>query len=341
MPATRTQIWDSDNKIKSHTSTERDALFISDGHMVYNSEDGEMQGYDGSASSWVSLTLPDDLCPEVPATAVAAHTHEGYAASDHEHTLTADDLPDHTHEGIKGDKGDQGDPGPKGDKGDTGPQGIQGEAGLPGADGPPGPSGPAGEDGEDGERGEQGIQGIPGPQGEPGSPGTPGRDGRDGEQGPKGDKGEQGIPGPQGERGTSLEIWTSGNLTGGVLDISGSQTRSGDKRHSVTHNLGRTPHLLGVELVLTGTQSRNGYAAGTVLDVAGEFESRYRRDQGGAHINDPWVISVENKTTTTADIVIGGAVVRLPNGQFADIFERKEGSGPTTSYWRVRIKLLG
>ncbi|MXZ20462.1 MAG: collagen-like protein [Caldilineaceae bacterium SB0665_bin_25] len=335
MPATRTQIWDENDKIKSHTTTERDALFVSDGHMVYNSEDDEMQGYNGSTSSWVDLTLPDGLCPEVPATAVAAHTHEDYAASDHEHTLTADDLPDHTHDGIKGDKGDkgdQGDPGPKGDKGDPGPQGIQGEAGPPGADGP------AGEDGEDGERGEQGIQGIPGPQGEPGSPGTPGRDGRDGEQGIRG---PQGIQGPQGERGTSLEIWTSGNLTGGVLDISGSQTSSGGKRHSVTHNLGRTPHLLGVELVLTGTQSRNGYAAGTVLDVAGEFESRYRRDQGGTHINEPWVISVENKTTTTADIVIGGAVVRLPNGQFADIFERKEGSGPTTSYWRVRIKFIG
>ncbi|MYC97051.1 MAG: hypothetical protein F4X14_19000 [Caldilineaceae bacterium SB0661_bin_32] len=92
MPATRTQIWDSTNKIKSHTSTERDALFVSDGHMVYNSEDDEMQGYDGSTSSWVSLTLPDGLCPDAPA--VAEHTHDGYAATDHEH-MTA---PEHTHD---------------------------------------------------------------------------------------------------------------------------------------------------------------------------------------------------------------------------------------------------
>ena len=172
MPATRTQIWDSDNKIKSHTTTERDALFVSDGIMVYNSEDDEMQGYNGSTSSWVSLTLPDDLCPEVPATAVAPHTHEDYAAAGHGHP----DIP----AGPKGDKGDKGDPGEPGEDGEDGAQGIQG---IPGPQGPRGLTGP---------QGIQGPQGDPGPQGIGGVPGTPGRRGS---QGPKGDKGDQGPAG--------------------------------------------------------------------------------------------------------------------------------------------------
>ena len=154
MPATRTQIWDSDNEIKSHTTAERDALFVSDGIMVYNSEDDEMQGYDGSSSSWVSLTLPDDLCPEVPATAVAAHTHEDYAAKMHAHP----EIPAGP-QGEKGDKGDQGDPGP---------------AGADGEDGAPGP------------QGIPGAQGAQGPQGEQGIPGVPGRRGSQGPQGPAG-----------------------------------------------------------------------------------------------------------------------------------------------------------
>jgi len=179
MPATRTQIWDSTNKIKSHTSTERDALFVSDGHMVYNSEDDEMQGYDGSTSSWVSLTLPDGLCPEVPATAVAAHTHEGYAAADHGHP----DIPAGP-QGEKGDKGDQGDPGPAGPKGDMGDQGDPGPAGMDGQDGA---QGPPGEDGEDGQPGQPGAQGARGPRGYTGATGAAGATGP---QGPKGDKGD-------------------------------------------------------------------------------------------------------------------------------------------------------
>ncbi|MYC97045.1 MAG: collagen-like protein [Caldilineaceae bacterium SB0661_bin_32] len=158
MPATRTQIWDENDKIKSHTTTERDALFVSDGHMVYNSEDDEMQGYDSSSSSWVSLTLPDDLCPAQDA--VAAHTHTGYAAENH------------THEGMQGAQGEKGD---KGDKGDTGPQGPQGV---------PGPAGADGEDGQDGAPGQQGERGPQGIQGPTGS------------RGPRGDKGDKGDPGP-------------------------------------------------------------------------------------------------------------------------------------------------
>ncbi|MCY3711114.1 MAG: hypothetical protein OXG26_19675 [Caldilineaceae bacterium] len=176
MPATRTQIWDENDKIKSHTSTERDALFVSDGHMVHNSEDDEMQGYDGSTSSWVSLTLPDGLCPDAPA--VAEHTHDAYAASDHEHTLTADDLPAHTHEGMVGPQGEKGDKGDKGDQGDPGPAGMDGAPGQDGAQGPPG------EDGDDGQPGQPGAQGARGPRGYTGATGP------QGPQGPKGDKGD-------------------------------------------------------------------------------------------------------------------------------------------------------
>ena len=186
MPATRTQIWDENDKIKSHTSTERDALFVSDGHMVHNSEDDEMQGYDGSTSSWVSLTLPDGLCPDAPA--VAEHTHDAYAASDHEHTLTADDLPAHTHEGMVGPQGEKGDKGDKGDQGDPGPAGMDGAPGQDGAQGLPG------EDGEDGQPGQPGAQGARGPRGYTGATGATGATGL---QGPKGDTG------PQGPAGTS------------------------------------------------------------------------------------------------------------------------------------------
>ena len=175
MPATRTQIWDSGNEIKSHTTTERDALFVSDGIMVYNSEDDEMQGYDGSTSSWVSLTLPDELCPEAPATAVAAHTHDDYAARMHAHP----EIPagPQGEKGDKGDKGEQGDPGPAGPKGDTGDPGPAGAPGQDGAQGPPG------EDGEDGQPGQPGAQGARGPRGYTGATGP---------QGPKGDKGDSG-----------------------------------------------------------------------------------------------------------------------------------------------------
>ncbi|MYC97050.1 MAG: collagen-like protein [Caldilineaceae bacterium SB0661_bin_32] len=183
MPATRTQIWDENDKIKSHTTAERNALFVSDGIMVYNSEDDEMQGYNGSTSSWVSLTLPDGLCPEVPATAVAAHTHDGYAAADHGHP----DIPAGP-QGEKGDKGDQGDPGPAGPKGDMGDQGPAGMDGQDGAQGPPG------EDGDDGQPGQPGAQGARGPRGYTGATGATGATGL---QGPKGDTG------PQGPAGTS------------------------------------------------------------------------------------------------------------------------------------------
>ncbi|MDE0634161.1 MAG: hypothetical protein OXH73_21840 [Caldilineaceae bacterium] len=183
MPATRTQIWDENDKIKSHTTAERNALFVSDGHMVYNSEDDEMQGYNGSTSSWVSLTLPDDLCPEVPETAVAAHTHDGYAAAGHGHP----EIPagPQGEKGDKGDKGDQGDPGPAGPKGDMGDQGDQGPAGMDGQDGA---QGLPGEDGEDGQPGQPGAQGARGPRGHTGATGP---------QGPKGDTGPQG-PAPSG-----------------------------------------------------------------------------------------------------------------------------------------------
>ena len=176
MPATRTQIWDENDKIKSHTTAQRDALFVSDGIMVYNSEDDEMQGYNGSTSSWVSLTLPDDLCPEVPETAVAAHTHDAYAPKVHGHP----DIPAGP-QGEKGDKGDQGDPGPAGPKGDKGDPGDQGPAGMDGQDGA---QGLPGEDGEDGQPGQPGAQGARGPRGYTGATGATGATGP---QGPKGD----------------------------------------------------------------------------------------------------------------------------------------------------------
>ncbi|MCY3709028.1 MAG: hypothetical protein OXG26_09030 [Caldilineaceae bacterium] len=263
MPATRTQIWDTDNEIKSHTTTERNALFVSDGHMVYNSEDDEMQGYDGSTSSWVSLTLPDDLCPEVPATAVAAHTHDGYAASDHEHTLTADDLPDHTHEGIvgpKGEKGDKGDKGDQGDQGDPGPKGDMGDPGTAGMDGAPGQDGaqgPAGEDGEDGQPGQPGAQGARGPRGYTGATGATGATGP---QGPKGDKGDTPsippshspdyhddryalknhahTPPPETRRGASAfgRVNAAGSLVGSNYNIASVSRTGSDRNYEYTLN---------------------------------------------------------------------------------------------------------
>lgn len=243
MPATRTQIWDSDNEIKSHTTAERDALFVSDGIMVYNSEDDEMQGYDGSSSSWVSLTLPDDLCPEVPATAVAAHTHEDYAAKMHAHP----EIPAGP-KGEKGDKGDQGDPGPAGPKGDTG---DTGPAGMDGAPGPPG---------EDGEDGQPGAQGAKGPRGYTGATGATGATGP---QGPKGDKGDPGstpsippshspdyhddryalknhehTPPPPTRRGASAfgRVNAAGSLVGSNYNVASVSRTGSDRNYEYTLN---------------------------------------------------------------------------------------------------------
>ena len=180
MPTTRTQIWNNEKKIKSHTTAERNALFVSDGIMVHNSEDEEMQGFNSTTSSWKSLTLPDALCPTPEAGAIPAHTHP-YAAEDHLHPP-----------GTQGEKGDQGDPGP------AGPQGPAGEPGEDGEDGEDGAQGLRGLQGEEGDTGERGLRGMIGTAGDPGARGN---QGSRGPRGYTGVIGPQGVPGAKGDKG--------------------------------------------------------------------------------------------------------------------------------------------
>ncbi|MDE0634167.1 MAG: hypothetical protein OXH73_21875 [Caldilineaceae bacterium] len=263
MPATRTQIWDENDKIKSHTSTERDALFVSDGHMVHNSEDDEMQGYDGSTSSWVSLTLPDGLCPDAPA--VAEHTHDAYAASDHEHTLTADDLPAHTHDGIVGPQGEKGDKGDKGDQGDPGPAGADGMDGTNGRDGTPG---------------RDGVDGAQGPMGPPGPMGTPGRDGQPGVPGPKGDPGRDGMDGARGERGLQ-----------GIQGPQGVQGDTGPQGPAGPSNLVAYGHVNAA-----GTLSANSFGISTVTRTgANKSEYEYQITLSNTLQNDCFPLIVPGR----------------------------------------------
>lgn len=118
--------------------------------------------------------------------------------------------------GVKGDKGETGAQGEKGDKGDPGEQGLKGETG---------------------DRGPQGLQGLKGDKGDPGTPGAVGKQGLKGDkgdkgdtgergpQGPKGDTGSMGPQGPQGERGYNGSDGQdfNGNLSGGILRLSGTQ----------------------------------------------------------------------------------------------------------------------
>ena len=184
------------------TSTERDTLVPGGPLLIFNTDSGKVELFNGS--SWEVLGA------------------SGTGGEGSSGTQGATGRPG--AQGATGLQGNTGASGAAGAQGSTGLRGFTGTPGAAGAQGATGLQGNTGAEGADGAQGSTGLRGLTGTpgaagaQGQTGQPGVTGLRGLTGLEGPQGSTGPQGVTGLTFSSSYNLEF-TSASLSAGVLTL--------------------------------------------------------------------------------------------------------------------------